>query len=188
MRKMIQISSAVMLAALSACNSSSNSNSPSAMPEVFLERVVRMNKKGELTITVHLITADDERKEIKAREERLAGHGENEIAQAITDDPRCAPSDLWLFSRTGQTGNKICLSGAGTAQLHDLHGSGTLDGGGGTWDDAVKSYWAGSETGGFYGPGQAAGQLFCSTGFAAWQRVDNADNCTQQAQQAFLTN
>jgi hypothetical protein len=107
--------------------------------------------------------------------------------QAITQDGACSGASLWLFDEWNLKGDEICFSGAGTAQLRDFPGA-HIDGGPSTWSGAVRSYWAGSEVGGFYGPAQQPGQLFCGVPFGAYQRVNVSENCVTFATQVYLSN
>ena len=100
-------------------------------------------------------------------------------------DGACAASSLWLFDKPGQTGNQICFE----SQFHSNDGLGAVDLGtlcrvwsvrvplnGGppvrfcsaTWNSAVKSYWAGDDSGFLVDGKRGLRQTF-----VAWQRVDN---------------
>jgi hypothetical protein len=185
-----RISALVAIAALSACSEPRDSTpglegDPS---QVFSQLVVRLNGTNPPTITRRTVTRAEQEARIRAREQRLAANSRGVVQEAITQDGTCGWQSLWLFNLGNQTGEEICFTGAGTAQLNQFPINDRIDLGEKNWSGAVVSYWAGAEAGGFWGPSQNPSSLFCGSSFTVNQRVNAADSCTQHAQQVYLSN
>lgn len=77
---------------------------------------------------------------VRCVESAQAGVGPN-----ISGNTGCNNGDLFLYDNLNRSGDRICFAGNGTANLTDFpHGLF------GSWNDALSSYDAGSQSGRFY--------------------------------------
>jgi len=150
--------------------------------------IVTFQPDGSSEVKQVQISQAQQRAEVAAREKMLqnqaAGSSIGTAAQAISTDPGCDASDLWLFDDYNQTGsNEICFYGAGAAQLANYTSSYCYGGGCffGTWWHTVRSYWAGVSPGYFLGDPYLFGEPPGYEYFGPWQRVDNAGPFAQHA-------
>jgi hypothetical protein len=189
MNTVTRIASISLLVAAAGCSGSSPGADPSSSADdsaTYSQYVVQLHGNAEPTIVVGTITAHQQKALTLARERAVGQGGNGELQQAIAQDNGCLGSSLWLYSQPNRAGHMACVSGMGTLQLASLDGYGDR---GVLWDANVRSYWAGSEAGGFWGPSMSPGSLFCGSGFTAWQAaVDHVDSCTAAAHQVHLDN
>jgi hypothetical protein len=133
--------------------------------------VVRFDAKGNPQAKTFEVTAAQAEAERDARANRpqpavTTQNGETvaSTGEAITADSSCVGADVWVYDTTGcqaatQNQNEICFYGAGTADLSQYYRRicGTYTCWYPTWEDAVRSYWPGTESGYFWG---RSGDLF----------------------------
>lgn len=150
--------------------------------------IVTFHPDGSSEVKQVQITRAQQRADVDAREQRLRnqapGSSIGTTAQAISTDPGCAPSDLWLFDDFNQTGsNELCFFGAGATQLQNYITSYCIGGScySGTWWHAVRSYWAGESPGYLLGDPYVFGEPPGYEYFGPWQRVDTAGPFAQHA-------
>jgi hypothetical protein len=177
------------MTALTGCTSSGSATT-AAPDEVVDDVVVQLDGDRPPVVRVFPISMRERDAQLAARMQHV-GNGEfGALQQAITVDGGCSSTSLWIYTGYDFTGLRLCFSGAGTAQLRDY--STFVDQvphtDSGTYMAGVRSYWAGSETGGFWGPSEAPGSLFCGTGFGAYQAVRDPDACVKAGRQVYLSN
>jgi hypothetical protein len=171
-------------AALSAC-----SQPPHGEPGMIERTVVVLHADGSQNVTTESITVEEQRAEVEARAQLMSatasGLGSRE--QAITNDPSCAASSLWIFDNRNNTGgswpddHEICFYAGGVTVAVDLtqytrycqplfptgwscNQWGVYPGQG---SGPILSYWAGSDSGKFV----ADGELISP--FQPWQWLDD---------------
>jgi hypothetical protein len=115
---------------------------------------VRFNPDGTTTQVERRITREAEQAEYLA----LKGGATRETPMAVTNAPiaqdvACGTSDTWLYDGPNASGNRICFSGTGTAdltQFHDWSCSRTfcIES---SWAGKVASYYPGGYMGHFTG-------------------------------------
>jgi hypothetical protein len=133
--------------------------------------IVTLNVDGTERVRTETITRETQLREIEAREKFLRERAEPKdgvgtTSSAITQDDGCAGSSLWMFDGEYLSGNEICFTGLGEANLasyfrriqctkeftcYPL-----------TWAESVRSLWAGVDY----------GDLAWCWGFSAWERRD----------------
>jgi hypothetical protein len=115
--------------------------------------IVRLAEDGTRDITEEMISPAEQRQEIAARTARLAS-GTDVVAHAKLDQNiACDVAALWVFDGVDRGGNEICFIGSGEVNLAEfsrpplcnLSTCWTRN-----WSQAVRSYWAGYQSGYFF--------------------------------------
>lgn len=153
--------------------------------------VVHLNDNGTQTVTQQTITVVEQQAEL-ARNQRLE---EEYLSQPkgvayATDppvtDPGCSWYSLKLFDGTGYTGNYICLTGSGYANLSSycrtMSCAGRLCVCSG-WNGAVRSYWSGSNTG-WYDTGTS--ECPPADSMPAYEARSTVSSCVQSARNVVM--
>ncbi len=154
----------IILGFMIACGQPSEEFSGPA--EVFTSTVVELNSDGTITSRTDYVTHAQLAEEVHAREAAVANKRDTpgrptEVdakAQAISRDGGCTQESVWLWDNYGQTGNRLCLRGIGTADLDSYFRTNLcavleprcwpM-----YWGRNVRSYWGGNAPGTFNGPG-----------------------------------
>lgn len=116
--------------------------------------VVQIASDGSVTQNIQIITVAEQRAEQAARASYIAamqsGNVEhNGSLRTLKIDSGCASADLWLFDQVNLTGNELCLFrvepdfdeiNLGTVCRTPVRNCPT-------WANAVRSLWAGSDSG-----------------------------------------
>jgi hypothetical protein len=139
---MMSVLAGMPLAACSMPDSPRPSEGANAETEAvtYARTIVRATSAGPSVRTVY-ITADEKAADLEARRAR----GRGEILMTAVDTS-CAGSSMWLFDGLDLGGNEICFFGPPGAYLGSYPDP---QGPSGTWASAVRSFWAGSESGYF---------------------------------------
>lgn len=146
---------------------------------------VRVDPSGNVSVTQHSITTEQQRAMNEARARSLAGStasdGIGTTSEAISVDPTCNGADLWLYDGYNGTGNMICLAGEGTVWLQNIQSkcaTGTC-----SWFARTRSYWPGIDSGWIGYEVSNWGSSSCVTYFPHWGPLTNADACVQRSDQ-----
>jgi hypothetical protein len=155
--------------------------------EVFTETVVVLGQDGHETTYIRELTPEEaamtERRAPSARDVdgSAAGDRVGESAQALTKDPTCAGSSLWLQDQQNQSGNRICF--------HNFYGGWTVDLASycrvwvvnpfpyektciSYWNAWVASFWAGDFQGKFMTQPAGGSEYW----YSSWERQDAPSN------------
>jgi hypothetical protein len=188
-RSSVTLATAFLVSALSGCSAPGHTNGASP-DELVNDVIVQLDGNRAPKISTRPILLSERDAQLAARVERSARGDTGSVQQAIAVDGGCGGPSLWLYTDYDFGGIRLCLSGAGTAQLRDF--STVIDhiphSDSGTWLAGVHSYYSGTETGGFSGPSESPGTLFCGSGFGVYQPVRDPDHCTRSATQVYLSN
>jgi hypothetical protein len=157
-----------------------------APEETYTLTVARVDAKGNLTTSQRTITASEQR----AMNDARAGHvaapsgAVGTTSEAVTLDPSCLGSDLWLYDGYNGTGNMICLAGDGIAWLQNIQtkcATGTW-----SWFARIRSYWPGVDDGWIGYEVSSWGSSSCVTYFYPYQARTNADACVARSDELGL--
>jgi hypothetical protein len=146
--------------------------SRSETSEALTRTIVTFDVDGTEKVRTETITRETQLREIEERETFLGERAEPKpkdgvgtTSSALTLDSGCAGSSLWMFDGQNLSGNEICFTGAGWANLANysdrMYCSGNICSWG-TWAKNVRSLWAGVDP----------GALAWCRGFSAWERRD----------------
>jgi hypothetical protein len=77
----------------------------------FTETIVRTGADGAPIVTYRIITAAEERAQNAARDRTTSGAPQplDIVVDPPTEDPTCAPTDLWIYDQPNFSGNRLCL-------------------------------------------------------------------------------
>jgi hypothetical protein len=156
--------------------------SPSAEPDTFTRTVVHIQADGTETVEQTTITAAQQRAEQDARARILGGKasapaGESDV---VTHDTGCAASSMWMFDQTSLAGNEICFFGSGYVNLASYCRGVSCPS---SWSKAVRSYWAGSDSGLFStNTSPTCGSGGCFESFSPFQKALTVSSCGQISQ------
>ena len=124
--------------------------------EPLTDTIVVLNGDLPPTVTVRATTVEERERELAAR---LATPVSGVRQEAISVDPSCVGTSLWLYNKlvaNQSTADRICFQGTGTTSLSnyfigpsgaDLGQCPHSDLGCPTWDKMVRSYWPGIDGG-----------------------------------------
>jgi hypothetical protein len=136
---------------------------------------------GHLSVRQQPLTNQQREEMIRQRttqttvaESSMGASGIEETSEALTVEPTCPSSSMWIFSGTSLTGNFLCLSKApGStfewATLTSFSYPGFFQ----TWSGRVASFWAGSDPGYF---GIVNSNYHNGFRFGPYQRADSFPN------------
>jgi hypothetical protein len=118
---------------------------PNAPDEpVFTRTVVKVDEQGNTTYEQYEITLSQQQ-----REKRVRALIEQGLPAAIVVDSSCAPASMWMFDQPNLTGNELCLFASPKSNLWSTASLNIFPRGPfgslGTWHQAVRSLWAGTE-------------------------------------------
>jgi len=137
---------------------------------VFYQTVAHASADGVVFDDPQPITAKQQRLMAEAR--MAHERGEVHPSWTPTQDGACAGTSLWLFDRTDYSGNEICFTGCGVADLTNyvrtyrgvdgrLHVLGT-------WRITSGSYWPGDRPGALGTVTNGSPAYFVEHWFTAW--------------------
>jgi hypothetical protein len=172
---------------VAACGVADPSESPSTEPATFTRTIVHIQADGTETVEQTTITAAQQRAEQDARGRILGGEpstraGESDV---VTRDPGCAASSMWMFDQADlKEGNEICFFGSGYVNLANYcRTSNPMMVCPGTWSKAVRSYWAGTDSGLFsINNSPTCGSGGCFESFSPFQKALTVSSCGQISQ------
>jgi hypothetical protein len=170
---------------VTACVVAEPNQSPSTEPAAtFTRTVVHVEADGTETVEQMTVTAAQQRTDQDERTRILSGEASTRAVEAdlVTHDTGCAASSMWLFDQTGLAGNEICFYGSGYVKLTNYCRGGSLPLCL-TWSKAVRSYWAGADTGLLAtNSGPTCGSGGCYESFSAFQKALTVSACGQMSQ------
>jgi hypothetical protein len=148
--------------------------------------VVHMNDDGTTTSRDFEITMAEHQEDIALR--TLLARGE--YTPAVTRDNSCVSSSMWLFDQPNLAGREICffqsprarafhfanLSGYIRYVILDFNGNSQFF----TWGQAVRSFWGGIDTAGFWPAPFEGGDPDCGP-YAPFARRDSVGACVSNA-------
>jgi hypothetical protein len=180
--------SVFVLAACGGTPSESEEAKTTSENEALVSRtMVSFDEQGHATSKVETITRAQQLAEIEERQRMVDAmnhpqHGIQKTSSAMTtQDNSCAGSSLWMFDGENLTGNEICFSGQGWANLGDYADGAFVCSGWycfrPTWAKHARSLWAGVDT----------GYLYPCSGFGAYERRDVLSVPEQESITLYLT-
>jgi len=149
--------------------------------------IVWLQSDGTAEVKTEEISRAQQQAEVAARQamvqQKDSGSAIGTATQAVTVDPSCAPSSLWLFDDYNQTGaNELCFfyGDGGIAYLSDYstrycNPTSCFFG---NWRNSIRSYWAGLSGGMLW---ELEGDIFTHDPFVPWERNDYADDLRQHS-------
>jgi hypothetical protein len=174
----------IVAPALSACSAETADPAPTAGSHVthaddavYTRTIVTFNAAGARSVRTVAITGAEKAADLEAR--RAAGHG---VTVLTVRDYSCAGSDMWLYDQAGFGGNEICFYGTPGVFLGFYPDPA---GPYGTWAGAVRSYYAGTETG-YFQAGNVDDPQFES--FGVYQYSLDGDSVIQGAFDLYFDN
>ena len=187
---MIKIIIGIALSAtLTGCLANPDAEHDSLDP-TYTEMAVHLNADGTRTVTTRTITLSEELRENAEREGRYVHTDPQGVesadlgtaSAALVADAGCASASFWLYDQVNRTGNKVCFSGTGVADLHDYStcAPGTPPYQCISIASLKKSYWAGTYSGYFQGstaPTCVAPSVGHCTAFSTNQASNTLTSC-----------
>lgn len=173
---------------LAACGGApSSEETTSTEQDALVSRtVVSFDAHGVATVKEDRITRAQQLAEIEERQRFVDAiehpeHGIQKTSAATSLDGSCSGSSLWMFDGENLTGNEICFTGQGNADLSQYH-DGAMTCGSWycfwpTWSKHVRSLWAGSDT----------GYLYPCMGWKAFERRNTLAQVEKDATWLYLT-
>jgi hypothetical protein len=178
-------------AALAACSQAADPT-----PGLIGRTIVTLNAHGEATAKTDLITVDQQRAEMAAHAAATSAtrNGIGSHQQALSQDPSCAGSSLWIFDNYNNTigtfpnNHEICFFRNGASGCADLtsyirycstnlgHFSCSEWGVPQHFFGPIHSYYPGGDAGYFIGALNDGGTFNDTQNFAPWVRVDDSDS------------
>ncbi len=132
---------------------SSEQSSVPADDTTYTVTAVHLNPDGTQTVKYSTVTLTEQIREREARSKEAAdpstANPDTDLGQArdaISQDTGCSAGDIWIYSGANLTGNMICFSGTGIADLCSYTEL-VFNGIHFYWCSVLQSYWSG------YNPG-----------------------------------
>jgi hypothetical protein len=175
---------ATLALGVAACGVADPSESPSAEPATFTRTIVHIQPDGTETVEQTTVTATQQRAEQDERARVVSGEPSKRAGEAdvATHDTGCAASSMWMFDQTGLAGNEICFFGSGYVNLANYcrtsNGLFCLS----TWSMAVRSYWAGTDSGLLSFNTDPTCNTGCYESFSPFQKALTVNFCGQNSQ------
>jgi hypothetical protein len=163
-----------------------SASAPDEGEESFVSQtVVTIDKDGRQTVSERVLTQRQARAELDAAR-GVAPPASSDVgttSQALTQDPGCAGSSLWLFDAPNRTGNELCFrSDSPGYQIASLSAytrctaffRGTCISTA-PWTQAIRAYWGGADRFFFTGTGPEC--LSCRNPYVLVNDTVSGDSC-----------